>query len=336
MILAIGTRVQISHTGDQGIVRAFLDNDMVEVHLPRENMNIPVAISDLTVPGGPKPDLPKKKTTEHRIPLPKQQFIALNPEGIQLAFEPLDGDTHYQVYLLNDTTHNVLYSFRRIQRGGSTISGHGKLDGGQALEIDKLLKTQLSDQTSYEIECWPILKMGSGKKRSGTIRLRPNVFFKSLRTVPILNIPMHWYSVIENFEEEKSTPKADDLKTYTAKNLKPKSHHRDEDWMETFDQHNVAEFAAFVPEIDLHIEALHPNPKSLNKNDILRYQLQQFDAFMEKAIRLGVDRVFIIHGIGKGKLRDAIFTRLLKNTDISTFKNEYHAKYGYGATEVIL
>ncbi len=64
--------------------------------------------------------------------------------------------------------------------------------------------------------------------------------------------------------------------------------------------------------------------------------MEAFDKFLSQAIRLGVSKVFVIHGVGKGKLKDKIVTRLIQMPDVTNFKNEYHSKYGFGATEIDL
>jgi dsDNA-specific endonuclease/ATPase MutS2 len=46
--------------------------------------------------------------------------------------------------------------------------------------------------------------------------------------------------------------------------------------------------------------------------------------------------VYIIHGVGKGRLKEMIHARLKRHSDVEHFKNEYHERYGWGATEVIL
>ena len=77
------------------------------------------------------------------------------------------------------------------------------------------------------------------------------------------------------------------------------------------------------------------DPASIAKNQILSVQLSHFENFMQRAIRLDVERVFIIHGVGEGKLRSAIQKRLQEMEAVKSFKNEFHGRYGYGATEVI-
>ena len=99
---------------------------------------------------------------------------------------------------------------------------------------------------------------------------------------------------------------------------------------------NVNEYASFVPEIDLHIEMLHSDPHHLTNEEIVNVQIKSFETFLAKAIRLNVPKVYVIHGIGKGRLRDLIAARLKRNPNILMFKNEYHEKYGFGATQVWL
>ena len=63
--------------------------------------------------------------------------------------------------------------------------------------------------------------------------------------------------------------------------------------------------------------------------------MMHFQRFFDQATRLGVSRVFVIHGVGEGKLKEAIAERLKGDPHVAKFKNEFHPKYGYGATEII-
>ena len=92
----------------------------------------------------------------------------------------------------------------------------------------------------------------------------------------------------------------------------------------------------FRHEIDLHIKALHADPASLSGEEMLFCQLRACEQFLQDAIMCGAGTVYIIHGVGKGRLRDEISRLLRTYREVKTFKNEYHAKYGFGATEVEL
>ena len=148
----------------------------------------------------------------------------------------------------------------------------------------------------------------------------------------MLNRPVHLYFLFD--PNKQADPfKEEDLKTYTQKNVRV-APTRKADFVSR-NSHDVKAFANFNIELDLHLENISKNTSKLNSAEKMRLQMEHFDRYISQAIRLGVDRVFIIHGVGKGKLRNAIASRLIANRDVKTFKNEYHPKYGYGATEVI-
>ncbi|MEL7428231.1 MAG: Smr/MutS family protein, partial [Bacteroidota bacterium] len=135
-------------------------------------------------------------------------------------------------------------------------------------------------------------------------------------------------------ESPKTIASKESLKHYTNKAAAEKS--QSNRWFNLQEMpHEVWEMATFKNEIDLHIQNLLDDPTSIDKKQILGVQLSHFEDFMQQAIRIGVDRVFIIHGVGEGKLRAEVQKRLSDIPEVKSFKNEYHGRYGYGATEVI-
>ncbi len=91
-----------------------------------------------------------------------------------------------------------------------------------------------------------------------------------------------------------------------------------------------------VIEIDLHIEKLAGDHARLNPGDILNIQVRAFQQALERAIVHRADRLYAIHGIGTGKLKNEIHRLLKTYKEIRSFNNDYHPRYGYGATEIIL
>jgi dsDNA-specific endonuclease/ATPase MutS2 len=87
-------------------------------------------------------------------------------------------------------------------------------------------------------------------------------------------------------------------------------------------------------EIDLHIEALRADYASLSSAEKLNEQLKATDAYLQRALIAGHHRVYLIHGIGSGKLRQAIHTLLADYPHVKSFRNAFHPRYGLGATEV--
>jgi hypothetical protein len=91
-----------------------------------------------------------------------------------------------------------------------------------------------------------------------------------------------------------------------------------------------------LSEIDLHIENLADNYSGMSNGEIMQIQLSRFREALENAIIGGLETFYVIHGLGKGKLREEIFRILPEYKAVKSFKNEYHHKYGFGATEIRL
>nr|MBX2845837.1 Smr/MutS family protein [Saprospiraceae bacterium] len=54
----------------------------------------------------------------------------------------------------------------------------------------------------------------------------------------------------------------------------------------------------------------------------------------QEAVELHIQRVYIIHGIGSGRLKTEVYDFLYKHPKVVRFANDYHPQYGMGATEV--
>jgi hypothetical protein len=98
----------------------------------------------------------------------------------------------------------------------------------------------------------------------------------------------------------------------------------------------ILQMAAMPDFIDLHAEKLIPNHRDLDASSILRVQLSRFRQFLEKAIRLHMHKVYVVHGIGKGILKSEIEKILLQYPEVTSFNNGFNNRFGFGATEIIL
>jgi hypothetical protein len=166
----------------------------------------------------------------------------------------------------------------------------------------------------------------SGAKQSFELKLKAQHFFKTAKTLPLVNQP--GYNFTFKKKEQPTPPKTlQSLAKSTKIPRKQTSGSKDE----------LLEKADFSIELDLHYEAL-PQQELDRRNppSILKYQLEVFDQYIAKAKNLGIEKVFIIHGVGAGVLKKALQDRMQWNPAVTKFTNEYHPKYGFGATEVYL
>lgn len=321
---------------------------MVNVYLFEDDMVIPAFIEDLesmeddfrhtalkakVVPGKQEKKPPPPPPRE----APQVQYNILKSKGIQLAFDPIyqpDGSPReYDMVLINDTRKDWHFTFVLSFRDRSGFTKHAKLPAYSFQSVGTLLFDDLNDGPVIDVDCSRITTSGTDSKQHKVLKIKPKSFFSKQLTAPLLNRKVHLYLLFpaQSSGSTANQSKPEDIKTYTMRKVPSV---QEIDYDNPF--HEVQALAEFENEIDLHIEKLVDDPRKVRQNEILRIQLRHFDNYIDEAIRLGVPRVFIIHGVGSGKLKDAISKRLRRLPDVKEFKNEYHSRYGYGATEVIL
>lgn len=349
MLYTIGSRVKLRQTGDVGTISNILGDGLVEVRLDGGLGYIPVPTSSLTYehdmpPDGDKSDgarfVPGKQSGNTEIEPTDLglEYTILKPWGIQLAFDPVmnaarDTPDRYRIYLINDTQSPVIFQLVLELAGKENWSRVGKLSGSSYVEAGELKHHELNDQPTVMLEIRKQLDTGTGPKLHRKLKLKPKQFFKQQLTAPLLNRRVYHYTVFKALEPEKKAAKTGESLSQITKReagRKPTINnlrYRD-------NTPNPGDIAAFPREIDLHIEALVSSPGSIPRGKYLSTQLEHCRAYLRRANELGIDRVFLIHGVGEGKLKAAVHSELKKTHFVTSFKNEYHELYGNGATEV--
>ena len=345
MLYAIGTKVRLRFTGDRGTITGLLDGGMLQVRLDNDpDFEIPTFEEDLQrdeaaepISAGAKFIQGKQEKKPEAPPARRlqSQYKILKPKGLQLVFEPMPGRdgsvSRFKVWLLNDTSSEFLMEFDLYTHARDVLSVDDKIHASTALELGDFLSDDLNEAPEAFLRVRRITTAGVDEPIEHTLKIKPKAFFNSLLTAPILNVLAYQFVMIDKFEQEDGKEESD-LKTYAKQQVSKPVRESNSRPYKAFDPEALANF---VTEIDLHIQSLLNGHARLDKSEIMRIQLQHCQRFVEKAARLGAPRVFLIHGVGEGKLKDAIADQLKANPDVVKFKNEYHHKYGYGATEVI-
>lgn len=336
-----GTPVRLIHTGDEGIITKDLGNDMVNVLL-NDGVEIPVSVDDIKVSSGQT----KAKTSPKKKPVSKEQAFhpkviqgksAVTNKGLMVSFETsydYDGNPErYKIHLINDSYRDVIFNYNLSYKNGNNVQLNGVSKSNTAFPLGEMLFDELNDAPILDFECWIATTSGRGKQMDKTIKIKAKQFFKKIRRTPILNGETHLYELLQNLPVEEIDRKEATLEEYTQNIIEEK---KEEVATENYYRiYKVLDKAHFKNEIDLHIEKLVDDPKSMTNSEKLHLQVQTFEKYIEDAYEVGYDKVFIIHGLGKGRLRDIVASRLIRHEHVATFKNSYHKKYGFGATEVI-
>lgn len=357
MIFAIGTKVILKFTGETGRVSRFLDDNMYLVQLDESDLAIPVFVEDLQLEQatsqpfsktGPKPTKSQAHEPINTLSIVIPDFENFTPLGFQLAFEPIyakDGLVEkYQLYVLNDTFHEVIFQMKLSKGSELLIDESGKLADLAVLKAGTLLFDDLNEHPTVVLSVGRLTTEGVQDQQERTLQLKPSQFFKKLKNIALLDKVMHHYVVFERLADlQQAKPSnSEDLLQYTKEHVKPINFNHPKRPKDTSHKakiptkENVFEFASFPTEIDLHIEKLYRDYSKLSNTDIIKIQLMAFEKYFQKAKNMGIEKFYVIHGVGKGKLKEEIWKELDASADVLSYKNEYHHKYGYGATEVVI
>ena len=253
----------------------------------------------------------------------------ISPIGLYISFDPqfnLEGDLkQFKVYLHSRLPADVTIGYAWMLDGEVRYETLADVPRQSDLFLHTVYLDELNDSPVMDVEIE--LKASFPGKESlfeCDHRIRPKGFFSRLQENPFFNHPVYLFEVVPNL---------------------PDIHHIDPKPLQSHfsrirqSQHSsspIEERANFKHEIDLHADKLVKDTSRLTPAEVLPMQLKAFEQFLNRAIVHGQHRVFIIHGVGTGKLRQAIWDRLDEYPQVKSYKNEYHGQYGFGATEVEL
>ena len=335
----IGDRVRLNSTGKTGTVAAQLGNDRVQVRLDGGLGHLPApeaALSPVTDKGAAPVASPSNGRREGPT----------TPEhGVQLAFDPqFDGEGNpesYQLYLLNGTTHRILYEVKVKTGSTQHFLKFGPLPPHDKLKLNTVPYAWLNERLSVELDVRVAIEGGTGPRHFQQLRIKPKQFFGSYREVAELSRGAHLYTVFGRLDDRSVADRAGQvsLKELTRAQLRKQPAAAGVPTVPTTVQTGPGaspkERAAFSDVLDLHLTALVDDARTIPKERALEVQLAAFDRYMDQALRLDVPQVYVIHGVGDGVLKAAVHKRLATVPFVRKFHNSYHPRYGYGATEVL-
>lgn len=326
----IGDPVLLVHSGEEGVVVAILDEDMVSVRV--HGTVIPVATAQLDYPYF-------KRFTERRaaasagtphgqkVPVDKTGEDPRVETGVFLSFLPEYEHAGEEalvrtlkIHLLNETAADYRFRYRLLLRGSLELEVENRLFPFRHFYLQDLPFESLNDRPRFELQ-FSLTEPAKGKRE-----VFPVVFKPKAR------------QIIGQLHELRESGKA----TFSEL-LFPAYPDAGEEvsWDTVIPSPSprfVSPAGGGLPpprnEVDLHIEKLVDHPRGLSPSDMLGIQLTALQKELELAIAHRQPSLVVIHGLGKGVLRQEVHEILRHVPEVKSFINQYHARYGYGATEI--
>lgn len=331
MKFTIGDNVILKRTGEEGRVTAIVSKTMIEVDV--KGTIFPVYTDDVDHPyfdwftkkgtmtgkksSGSQLQIPTEKPPTQKERLARGIYLSFLPEFAIVEME--EQATLVKVFLLNELPVSVKFHYEVRYKDALQFAHEGTIHAFGHVYLHSIPYDIMSDQPRLN---WKMMDVTfkNNARAEGTLRIKPARLFQHVNDVLVGNSPSFSYMLIDEFRErpEPETPKAPQPfvrqdKTSAASTEREHPKH----------------------ELDLHIEQLTPGHRGMTNAEIITLQLNTLQHYLQLAINNHLERMIVIHGLGKGKLRDEVHAVLKATPEVARYKNEWSGKYGFGATEII-
>jgi Smr domain len=338
MKFEIGDKVTVLHSNEEAEVVEMINDKMVMVEV--RGVKFPAYIDQLDFPyfkrftekkTGPQK---KAKTFIDQIPVDKTAKRDNPKDGCWIRIIPVSDSDEFgdevveslKIYLVNHTEKGMHFQFKLSYSGDLDFEVSGELPAGKDFYLLDMPFENLNDAPVMETDFRLVLPEKSKAPHYETsLKFRAKPVFSRIDDMRKKGDSGFAYKLFDRypdkvFEEDKQefvAPGQKDNKLYDAKRAR---------------QH--LEPAKY--EVDLHIEKLTSEWQHLSNLEILTMQLNTFEKYLELAIAHHQHNLIVIHGVGKGKLKEEIHEILNAKREVRSYINQYDPRYGYGATEIFL
>lgn len=329
MKFSIGDRILLKRTDEEGFVTAIISNDMFEVEV--NGTQFPVHKDDIDHPylkWFTQKKQQSNKTVAEQLPVesPKKRVQKLS-RGIYLSFLPVfkqdvfeDVVDYFKVYLLNETPHNIEINYEVRIIDEQLFAHQGNIHSFADLYLHNISFEDMSDVPRFY---WSLSSADKSlKTETGILKIKAQKLFNHIQELLLKNEPTFSYLLLEDFILKPKEEKKEKATSFLPV-IKPKS-------AKSFSLNELPRY-----ELDLHIEQLTDDFAGLSNAEIITIQLSTLQRYLSLAIMHRQHKMIIIHGLGKGKLKEEVHKILKQIPEVKSYKNEWMGSYGFGATEVI-
>ncbi|HSK13671.1 MAG TPA: Smr/MutS family protein [Phnomibacter sp.] len=336
-----GDAVVVKHSNEDGVVEEILGKDMVLVNV--RGVKFPAYTDQLDFPyykmfkkekAAAPPKLPKKyiEDVKREKPTPKYKV----KDGVWLLLFPVfskdvfDDDVveGFKIYLVNQTDDGLAFHFWLRFRGATDTELQSEVYALGDFYLMDIPFEHLNDGPSFDFE-FSLLSHDRNRVEYFEASYKPKgrQLFKRIEELKqqgdaYIDIALFEEYPHKRIEVPPPAPEINPLGKLHAAGFKVKA------------GRTVKEDLPPPSVIDLHIEKLVDDPRSMTPAEMLDIQLREFEKWLDKAQRSYMKQAWVIHGVGKGRLRDEVHEILRLRDGIRSFSQHYHPWYGNGGTEV--
>lgn len=332
MKFSVGDKVYLEHTGEEGVVTAHIGDQMVMVRVG--NTEFPVHTEDISHPyliWFTNKSRSAPPVVRPEIPVEKKQPVSRPPQGVSLSFMPVlreegmeEIPVGLKIYLLNELPHPIRFSYEVRIHKESFFMLQSRIEPYGHIYLHDIPYEKMNDRPKFH---WQITDASGdgGREEGGVLQLKPAKLAAHIHEAVLHQIPTFSSLLLRDFTIREH------LLTEEKSHLRNPPVSKKVSARPVQQRHNPG---PPVYELDLHAEKWLDKNDRLSAGEMLHFQLDILNRYLDAAIHCRQERMVIVHGLGKGVLKQAVHEVLKSIPEVSAFYNEWHGKYGFGATEV--
>ena len=254
--------------------------------------------------------------------------------NLYFAFVPQGrpGNSDLDIYFINDSNYNVLYSIVNVEDTGVSFSNKvGVLEANTKEQVETLGLGSVNQIPEY------IFHLVFYRK--GEFKVKEPVI-KSIKMNPVKFYKEKSYKENDFFDEDSimmniliESALLNEVNNLSEKDFKEVLKEK-ETKEEKVEYSSSKEKDNILIEIDLHIHELLDDFRGLTNGEILEIQMDRFKSELENVKKNKIKKIVFIHGVGNGTLKTEIRRELDRKTKILSYQDASFKEYGYGATMV--
>lgn len=341
MKFSIGDKVRFLNENQKGVVSQIISSNQVKVMIDA-GFEVPVLESELVPDGFPEPVKQKTESvaaptpvTELAHPIQVNQQANLKRNKILVCFEAQDatklGSSDLNLHLINQTGYFLSGSCFSAMGSSYKWLQNLELAPASSLLLQRIKREKINEwrEIRFQLICFEKENFSPKAPIDASLKIKQDKFFidrsyEASAFVPGPCILQELYSF-----EAPLTISEKDLKQLFegSKTIVKDNFHRQ--LIKQQQQRNDER------EIDLHIEEISDNFSGMSNAEIVQLQLRHFTRELDNAISLHLKKLIVIHGVGTGRLKQEVL-RVLESYPKLKVRDASYAKYGFGATEIII
>ncbi len=331
----IGDKIIIKLTNEEGKVLEILNEQMVMIEL--KGVKFPAYMDQIDFPYfnmfyKHKKETPKKeKVFVEDIKKEKPKPTAKVASGVWISLMPVlstdefgdDIIEFFKVYVVNETEQLLTFEYDLLLNGNSDFVLKNELLPFHDFYIHDVAIESFSDNPKFN---FIFNLVNKDKKKAEYIecnyKVKGKQVFAQLEAMKEMGSAFIRHQLYKIYPDKVDTEKMDMSKLLYS-------------GIKVVD---VKKFKQNLPTartvLDIHIEKLVHNHKHLSNSEILDIQMKEFEKWYDIAVMQNANMFIVVHGVGDGVLRNEVHEFLKYKKEVSSFINQFHPSFGYGATEI--